>query len=280
MSVTRSYKLLISIVILMLSQSYLMAQSLRYVENTAFDRGEKLTFRVYYQSFITGKVTAGEAKLEVKKKTVTKSGRPTYHIIGTGQSKGAFNLFFKVNDRFETFIDEQALIPWYFTRRTREGGYKKDDEVNFMQNRGLAVSRTAVKKIPTNTQDILSVFYYARTLDITGMQPDESFPLSFFLDDSVYVSKIVYLGKEQIKTELGTFNCLKFKPMVIKGDVFSEPYPMELWITDDKNRLPVMVSSAVIVGSAKMELVDYEGLKNPMNSQVIPSKNIRTAANK
>lgn len=278
MRITPIYKILISIGFVMLSHGLLNAQSMRYVENTAFDRGEKLTFRVYYQSFITGKVTAGEAKLEVKNKIVTKSNRPTYHIIGTGQSKGAFNFFFKVNDRFETFVDEQALIPWYFTRRTREGGFKKDDEVTFRQNNGVAVSRSAIKNIPKNTQDILSVFYYARTLDITGMQPDDSFPLAFFLDDSVYVSKIVFLGREQVKTELGTFNCLKFKPMVIKGDVFSEPYPMELWITDDKNRIPVMVSSALIVGSAKMELVDYEGLKNPINSLVDTSKKARTAS--
>ena len=243
-------------------------QPYRSVENTAFTRGEKLTFRVYYQSMLTGKVTAGEANLEVKKKSATKNGRESYHIVGTGHSKGAFNLFFKVNDRFETFVDEEAIIPWYFIRRTREGGYKKDDEVTFNQSKGIAVSRNAVKKIPPNSQDILSVFYYARTLDITGVMPNESFPLSFFLDDSLYVSKIVFLGREQIKTEVGTFNCLKFKPMVIKGEVFSEPYPMELWITDDKNRVPVMVSSAVIVGSVKMELISYEGLRNPITSKV------------
>ncbi|MBW6491611.1 MAG: DUF3108 domain-containing protein [Lentimicrobium sp.] len=259
---------------LMLIKISLAAQPYRYVENTAFARGEKLTFRVYYQSFVTGKVTAGEARLEVKDKPVTQNGRSTYHIVGTGESKGAFNLFFKVNDRFETFIDDQALIPWYFIRRTREGGYKKDDEVTFHQNNGIAVSRNAVKKIPENAQDILSVFYYARTLDITGVQPNESFPLSFFLDDSLYVSKIVFLGREQVKTSLGTFNCLKFKPMVIKGDVFAEPYPMVLWITDDKNRLPVMVSSAVIVGSVKMELISYEGLKNTLSSLVVHGKTI------
>lgn len=247
-------------------------QPYRSVENSAFTRGEKLTFRVYYQSMLTGKVTAGEANLEVKKKSATKNGRESYHIVGTGHSKGAFNLFFKVNDRFETFVDEEAIIPWYFIRRTREGGYKKDDEVTFNQSKGIAVSRNAVKKIPPNSQDILSVFYYARTLDITGVMPNESFPLSFFLDDSLYVSKIVFLGREQIKTEVGTFNCLKFKPMVIKGDVFSEPYPMELWITDDKNRVPVMVSSAVIVGSVKMELISYEGLRNPITSKVTAGK--------
>lgn len=244
------------------------AQPLRHIQNTAFTNGEKLTFRVYYQSALTGKVTAGEAKLEVKKKAVTRSGRETYHIVGTGQSKGAFNFFFKVDDRFETFIDEQALIPWYFIRRTREGGYKKDDEVTFRQNHGLAVSRNAVKKVPENTQDIMSVFYYARTLDISGVRPGESFPLSFFLDDSLYTSKIVFLGRERIKTGLGTINCLKFKPMVLKGEVFNEPYPMELWVTDDLNRLPVLVTSAVIVGSVKMELTGYEGLKNPFSSLV------------
>ena len=255
-------------------------QPYRSVENTAFTRGEKLTFRVYYQSMLTGKVTAGEANLEVKKKSATKNGRESYHIVGTGHSKGAFNLFFKVNDRFETFVDEEAIIPWYFIRRTREGGYKKDDEVTFNQSKGIAVSRNAVKKIPPNSQDILSVFYYARTLDITGVMPNESFPLSFFLDDSLYVSKIVFLGREQIKTEVGTFNCLKFKPMVIKGEVFSEPYPMELWITDDKNRVPVMVSSAVIVGSVKMELISYEGLRNPITSKVTSGNGNGSASKK
>ncbi|HAH60125.1 MAG: DUF3108 domain-containing protein [Lentimicrobium sp.] len=252
----------------LLGVKQLVGQELRRVENTAFQPGEKLTFRVYYQSLLTGKVTAGEAKLQVKNKLQTHNDRKTYHILATGESKGAFNFFFKVNDRFESFIDTEALIPWKFTRRTREGGFKKDDEVNFRQNHGLAISRRAIKRIPPNTQDIVSVFYYARTLDITGMEPNESFPLAFFLDDSLYVSKIVFLGREVIKTELGTISCLKFKPMVIKGDVFSEPYPMVLWISDDKNRLPILVQSAIIVGSVKMELVEFEGLRNPMHALI------------
>ncbi|HPG32351.1 MAG: DUF3108 domain-containing protein [Lentimicrobiaceae bacterium] len=267
-------KLLLLTCILISVKHTTIAQPLRTIENAAFTTGEKLTFRVYYHSLVTGKVTAGEANLEIKKNTVKKNGRDAYHIIGSGQSKGAFNFFFKVNDRFETFVDEQALIPWQFTRRTREGGYKKDDEVNFRQTMGLAVSRNAVTKIPENTQDILSVFYYARTLDVTGLQMGDSFPLSFFLDDSLYVSKIVYLGKEKIKTELGEFNCLKFKPMVLKGNVFNEPYPMQLWITDDLNRLPVMVQTAVIVGSVKMELIEYQGLKNPFNSKVAVTRKL------
>lgn len=250
----------------MLLPVLLMSQPLRKHDNTAFAKGEKLTFRVYYHSLLTGKVTAGEAKVEIKDKSVIKNNRRTFHIVGTGESKGAFNFFFKVNDRFESFLDEEAIIPWYFIRRTREGGYKKDDEVTFDQGGKVAISRNAVKRVPDNIQDIVSVFYYARTLNIDNVNPGEHFPLSFFLDDSVYVSKIIFLGRDQVKTELGTFNTLKFKPMVATGDVFSEPYPMILWVTDDKNRMPVMVESAVVVGSVKMELIDFSGLKNPVTS--------------
>jgi hypothetical protein len=56
--------------------------------------------------------------------------------------------------------------------------------------------------------------------------------------------------------------------MVLKGEVFSEPYPMELWISDDLNRLPILLKSAVIVGSVKMELMSYEGLKNSFQSKI------------
>jgi hypothetical protein len=246
----------------------LSGQPVRQVENTAFKRGEKLTFRVYYHSMLTGKVTAGQAQIEVKNKKTTKKNRPVYHIVGTGESKGAFDLFFKVRDRFETYIDEEGLFPWEFVRRTREGGYKKDDDVTFEQFNNLAISRNAVKRVPDNIQDIVSVFYYARTLNVEGIKPGDSFPLSFFLDDSVYVSKIIFLGREQIKTELGTFNCLKFKPMVATGEVFKEPYPMQLWVTDDKNRIPVLMQSAVIVGSVKMELISYENILNPITAWI------------
>jgi len=254
--------------LLFLIPALLWSQPVRQVQNTAFQRGEKLTFNVFYHSILTGRMTAGEAKIEVKERKVMKNNRPTYHIVGTGESKGTFDFFFKVRDRFETYIDEEGMFPWYFVRRTREGGYKKDDEVTFDQIGNLAMSRNAVKKVPKNIQDIVSVFYYARTLDITGMKPGDSFPLSFFLDDSVYVSKIIYLGREQITTDMGTFNTLKFKPMVATGEVFKEPYPMQLWVTDDKNRLPVKMQSAVIVGSVRMELSSYEGIRNPVTALV------------
>ena len=177
-------------------------------------------------------------------------------------------MFFKVDDRFESYVDEDGIFPWLFTRRTREGGYKKDDEVNFYHFSGSAVSRKAITHIPINVQDIISSFYFARTLNAETIKPGDVFNLPFFLDDSVYFSKVKFFGRETIKTSIGRIKCLKLKPMMAKGGVFKDEYPMTLWVSDDNNKIPIMAESAVIVGSVKMELIKYSGLLNPFTSKI------------
>ena len=245
----------------------LPAQVTRTVKNSSFGRGEKLNFKVYYHSLVTGNVTAGYGTLEITQDNRKFNNRDTYHIVATGKSSGFFNLFFKVDDRFESYVDEDGIYPWLFTRRTREGGYKKDDEVNFNQLRGSAISRKKVTHIPINVQDIISSFFFARTLDGNSIKPGDVINLPFFLDDSVYYSKVKFFGRETIKTSMGKVKCLKLKPLLAKGAVFKEDYPMTLWVSDDANKIPILAESAVIVGSVRMELISYSGLLNPFSSK-------------
>jgi Protein of unknown function (DUF3108) len=252
--------LFLSLLIAHCSSLIAHGQELQPVRNNAFIPGEKFSFTVYYDSDLTGRITAGVATLEVSFRTQKIDDRVVYKVIGTGKSKGAFNLFFKVDDRFESYIDTTYMVPWYFVRRTREGTYKKDDEVRFNQLTGTASSRSANKKVPPGTQDFISFFFYARTVDMTGLRPGDYFPMNFYLDDSLYVSRVYFEGREIVKTEAGTFHCMKFKPMVATGSVFSQPYPMNIWVTDDQYRIPVLARSAVVVGSVKMELTGYQGL--------------------
>lgn len=253
---------------LLLAAQALCSQPVKDIDKDAFKRGEKLEFRVFYEAMLTGKVTAGYATLEVKNTTKTVQNRPVFHIVGEGKSRAAFDWFFKVRDRFETFMDEEKLIPYMFIRRTREGGYVKDDDVTFNHQLNYASSRNALKKIPTGIQDVISAVYYARNIDFSNAQTGQNFKVNFFLDDSVYVSVIQYLGKEVVKTKAGKFRCMKFKPMMAVGNVFSNPYPMILWVTDDKNRIPVLAESAVSVGAVKAELIQYSGLANPAEARL------------
>ena len=251
-----------------------MFAQLRTVKNDAFKRGELIRYKVYYDAALTGKVTAGEAELEVKNETKQIAGRNTFHIVGLGLTKGAFNFFFKVVDRYETYIDEQAMVPWLFIRRVNEGGYKISQDVTFNQFKNVASSlnnknsKTTTTPIKSNVQDIISAFYYARTIDFTNAKLGQEFPVPFFIDDTVYTSSIVYEGKQNVPIGIGTFKCLKFKPSVAKGNVFKDQFPMTFYITDDKNHLPILVESAILVGSVKLELIKYSNLMNTVASKV------------
>lgn len=107
-----------------------------------------------------------------------------------------------------------------------------------------------------------------RTLNLSDFDKDSSYYLDFILDDSVYVSKIKYVGTENITTVLGQFRCLKFAPMLATGKVFADAYPMHVWVTDDANHLPILAETKVVVGSVKMELISFENLRNPLAARL------------
>jgi len=236
----------------------------RTIENTAFQRGEFLRYRVFYDSWATKWITAGSGTLHITNQHEEFHGRPTYHVEVVGKTEVPFSWFYKVRDRFETYIDESAMMPWKFIRRTREGSYRLNDDVEFDQFNHTAQSSKIQKTTTPYVQDIISIFYYLRCLNVDTLKVDDELYMNFFLDDSVYNSKIVFLGREQVKTNLGVFKCMKFKPGVATGEIFQEKYPMEIYVTDDENKIPVLAKSAVYIGSVTLELIGYDGLKNPL----------------
>lgn len=265
------YKNLFIFFIFLAAFQYAQAQQFRKVQNKAFDRGEKMTFRVAFNSALTGNITGGKATLEIKNENKTINNRNTYHVVGEGRTTGFIELFYKVNDRLETYMDQEGLFSWQFIRRTRENDYKKDELVNFRQTDRLAVSLSKIVKVPFHVQDIVSAFYFSRTIDISELKNGEYFTLPFYLDDSVYNSRVVLKGREKIKTKMGTFNCLALRPMVATGYTFDNPYPITIWVTDDEKRVPLLIESELSVGRARIELIEYTGTLSPVK-HVKPKK--------
>lgn len=96
--------------------------------NKAFKRGEILSYRVHY-----GLIDAGEATIVVAKDTVRFNNSSCFHVVGTGNSKNAFDWFFKVRDRYDSYIDEETLLPHFFMRRVNEGGFIINQDYRFNQ---------------------------------------------------------------------------------------------------------------------------------------------------
>jgi hypothetical protein len=227
--------------------------------NTAFREGEVLTYRLHY-----GVMDAGIATLEVKPSILDVSGRKVYHVVANGVSKGAFDWFYKVRDRYETFIDKDAMVPWMFVRRVEEGGYKFSQDYKFNHyTKKVDVGGGEKYDVPAGTQDMLSAFYAARNLDLTKAKEGDVFSINSFVDKELWPLQIRYVGKETIETDIGIYNCLKFRPIVQKGRVFKSEEDMTIWITDDKNHIPVRGQAKILVGSIKLDITGASGLANP-----------------
>jgi hypothetical protein len=235
------------------------AQPLKKIENTAFNVNEVLEYRVHY-----GFIDAGEARLEVFPEMKNMGGRNCYHVLGTGRSLGAFDWFFKVRDYYESYIDADAMVPWLFIRNVDEGGYTIKQNVSFNHINGTATSEKATIKVPNRIQDLISAFYYSRTIPFENLKPGDSISINTYLDDEVFPMYVKYIGKEVLKTKLGKFRCIVFRPYLLEGRVFKEKEGMTVWVTDDKNKIPIRAEAEILVGSVKMDLKGYSGLANPI----------------
>ena len=240
---------------------------MRTIDNNAFQRGEKLDYKFYYDSFLPGYVTVGDGTIGIREDNVEMSGRNTMHIVGEVESRRFFRWFFKVDNYYETYVDEEAIAPWYFMRDIYEGGYERKEETIFDQYENKAYFEDTIINTKDYIQDVISAFYFVRTFDFSNVQPGDEYDVSMLFKDSIYDTKIKFEGREIIKTDIGEIKTLRFKPKILQDSEFQQPWPMTLWISDDENKVPVLFESRVIVGYAKLELTGYEGLIHPLSKK-------------
>lgn len=234
------------------------------IRNTAFVAGETSTFKVYYTLGVY--IAAGECTFNVNLEHL--NNKPVYHITGEGKTYSFYDNFFKVRDKYETFIDTATLQPLKFIRNVYEGGYKKYQNVTFSQETNTAITNDGVFKVPSCVQDVVGSIYYARNIDFTKYKEGDKIPFTMFLDNETYNLYIRYLGKEIIKTKYGKFRAIKFKPLLVKGTMFEGGEKMTVWVSDDANHLPLRVESAISVGSVKVDMMGYRNLRYPLSSIV------------
>lgn len=228
--------------------------------NNSTQNGEQITYKVYY-TLAGAWIGAGQATFTNKLENY--KGKPVYHIVGDGKTFRSYDWFFKVRDKYESYIDTATMLPMKFVRRVNEGGYKKFNIVNFNRKLKTASSTAGVKKVPDCIQDVVSSIYYARNIDFNKYKKGAKIPFSIFLDHKVYKIYIRYLGKVKLKTKHGIYNTIKFKPLLIDGTIFEGGEKMTVWITDDKNKIPIHIETPIIVGSVRIDMVKYKNLRNP-----------------
>ena len=117
-------------------------------------------------------------------------------------------------------------------------------------------------KIHEEIQDMLSALYYFRTKELGDLKIGETISIDIFFDQEINNFKLKLIGREDLKTNFGKVKTLVFMPIVQVGRIFKEKESVTLWVTDDKNKLPIKIKASILVGALKAELIEFKGLSN------------------
>jgi hypothetical protein len=229
----------------------------RTVKNEAFKCGEQLVYRIHY-----GFIDAGQATIKIQDSLVPVMGKKTYHIVGTGISTGVVGAVFKVDDRYETYMDAKSMCPLMFIRRVNEGGFIIKQDMLFDQDYHIVNSSGKKIKIPAYIQDMVSAFYYSRTFDYSNEKPGKIDSVITIVDNEIWSLRIKFVKRDTIKSDVGKICCMVFEPMVQKGRIFKHDDDLQVWISDDKNHIPIRAQANILVGSVKMDIMSWSGLAN------------------
>jgi Protein of unknown function (DUF3108) len=232
-----------------------------------FETGEELVYKIYYNlNFVW--IPAGEVTFKVSDKD------SEYHISATGRTYSSYEWFFKVRDYYDSYIDKNTLLPNMSIRDVNEGKYTQYSKVAYDQNAKKAFFERGDDKNNIKAKgtldtkdfmhDVLSILYYCRTLDYDNASAGQEFPVNILLDESIYPLKYKILAKEDKKIrDLGKWSTLKLSPKLISGNMFKEGTEMKIWASNDANKVPLMIETPVSVGSVKIILKTWKGLKYP-----------------
>lgn len=246
-------------------------------ETLPFKDGEKMSFVMHYEWGLVNS-DIGHATVSLDKTVL--NGVPVYNCTVEGRTTKLYDLFFKVRENFASWFTVDQLRPVKFTRSSHEGDYHAEntyiydwDAAEPVIHADLYSSKKGdrVMDIPLTpcTFDLPALFYFARNMDVDSVIPEKKYPMTFAIDDDIFNVYFIYHGKETIKLRgLGTVRTMKFSARLLAGEVFKSDTDMTIYISDDKNRLPVYFVAPILVGTASGKMTGYSGLKHPFESLI------------
>lgn len=249
-------------------------------QNMSMQAGERVEYGAFYNwHFIWLK--AGYVTFAVDAAR-DNNGDDVYRLSAVGGTYPSYDFFYKVRDTFLSVVDTLALDPKYFRQVNYEGHNLTVNEYYFngvdslitgtsfqTESKDTLIDKQLNMHWPAGSADLLTMVYKARNIDFARYAEGDKIPISMLVNDQVYNLYIRYLGRETVTTrDKRTFRCLKFTPLLVAGTIFTGGEDMTVWITDDDNRLPILVEAKVLIGSVKAIFIDAAGLRHPIDAEV------------
>lgn len=250
------------------------AQYLCSVNSDLLMPGERLDYQLYYNvGFVW--IPAGTCDFRVRKAVYNK--KPVYQLSVQGRSYKTFDAFYRVRDTMVSYVDTQELTPYRAFKYTHEDNWNGIDDYSFRKTNGDWDITTRLKRkkgwlppVESETSrcgfDIITSIYRLRCFVSPDMYtPGKRLDIPVRLDDGEYLVHLTYVGKERIKLfGDGYYNAHAFTLSMVEGNIFKRGDVLKMWISDDKNRIPLLVESPIRVGFVKALFRSGENTKYPI----------------
>ena len=269
----------------MIRRLFILAVVLSAVRVAAFAQlyhaGEQLEYRVSYRAKLFPNTEVATATVDTTLDTL--GGRPVYRVFGRGRMMPAYRWFFDIDDRYTIWVDTATMRTQLFLSEIHEGSYEKTSRFRYdwqqMQShnswqRPNAAEKRRTLSLTPQSMDAISLFFNMRGIDESQFRegdPQSNGELEMMLEDTVRVLKYRFIGRETKRIgRLGKFRTLKFACQIGTEDAFSFTDGSEffIWISDDRNKVPLWLESPIRIGSVCAYLVSYKGLKYPAASKL------------
>ena len=220
-----------------------------------FAAGERLTYELSWAG-----IKAGTAVMMVEAAEPVDQ-HPLLKLLTTATSSRFVTRFYPVNNRVESWIDADTLIPQRMNFQRREGKRKNDFQYVFRQAEGKV---TAVKDgqasevdIAKGTQDTISCLYFVRSN--LPLVPGTSAVLNVHHDKKNYKLEVRVEGIDQLKGRWGKQEAVRLLVVMPFQGIFLNEGNVRVWLSNDARRVPLLMKAKVIIGSVVAKLVDGYG---------------------
>ncbi|MEG1553507.1 MAG: DUF3108 domain-containing protein [Rikenellaceae bacterium] len=243
--------------------------------NNAFKAGERLSYIATYK---IGFVNVDVATVTIKTTDDMVGLERAYLVHAVGKINPDYEWFFKMRDEYKVWLNKETLRPMLFKNNILEGDYRYYSTYQY-DWKNMKVHTTERKlswdqdkqrfyNITSESFDALSLFFNLRTQDIASMRVGSVDTLKVVFANRIRSVAFTYMGKEEKRIQgLGKVKTVKFVCQLANdsGVSFKDGSSFTIWLSDDKNLIPLYVDTPIRVGSVRVRLYDMSGLKNPTN---------------
>jgi len=240
----------------------------RSIPQSSFGRGEVIQYTVHY-----GLINGGEATVETAGSLERVNDRPCYKATVSGRTTGSFDFFLRIRDQWRAYIDTTSILPLRSHRDIAEKNYRKKETVNYdhinavaeVQDNSKDKPRRKTVKVANYTLELVSGFYYLRTFNFDRMRVGEVIKVPGYLDGDNFMLEVTYKGRTIVETMAGDVRAFKLVPKLPNNKLFRGENAISVYLSDDRNKIPVLFQAEMFVGTVKVDMVKYQGLKSRLN---------------